>query len=58
VQVIEVEYDCCGAKYKFPTMLAQDALLMANPALADTVVSSADALHDAEHPECPNPDGD
>jgi hypothetical protein len=53
MQVIEVEYECCGAKYEFPTRLASDALIMANSALADTLIMYADAQHDAEHPDCP-----
>lgn len=56
MQVVEVEYECCGAKYKFPTRLGSDALLLANPALADTLVMNADAYHDAEHPDCPKED--
>jgi hypothetical protein len=52
MQVIEVEYDCCGAKYSFPTRLASDALLLANSTLADTLVAQADEKHAAEHPEC------
>lgn len=56
MQIITVEYDCCNAKYEFPTRLASDSLLLANPALGDTIIMHADALHDAEHPDCPNPD--
>jgi hypothetical protein len=52
MQVIEVEYECCGAKYEFPTRLASDALILANSELADNLVAEADVLHDAEHPEC------
>lgn len=51
MQVITVEYEC-GAKYKFPTRLASDALLLSNDELTDTLVTEADALHDAEHPDC------
>ena len=58
MQVIEVDYDCCGAKYKFPTRLGENELLLANASLTDTLVMRADAQHDAEHPECPNPDGE
>lgn len=56
MQIITVEYECCGAVYDFPTRLASDALLLANPALGDTIIMNADALHDAEHPDCPKED--
>lgn len=55
MQVITVEYEC-GARYEFPTRLASDALLLSNSELTDTLVAEADALHDAEHPDCPKED--
>lgn len=56
MQIITVEYECCGAEYRFPTRLASDALLLSNDSLTDTLVTQADALHDAEHPDCPKED--
>lgn len=52
MQVVTVDYECCGATYRFPTRLSSEALLLTNDELADSVITQADALHDAEHPDC------
>ena len=50
---IDVEYDCCNAKYTFYTTLKDDELLLHNPALGDTLILQADHAHALEHPDCP-----
>ncbi len=54
MQIIKVEYDCCGAAYTVPAKIREDEFVYAYSTVALQVVEDADAKHRVEHPGCPD----
>ena len=55
VYVMTVDFECCGATYRLPTRLRDGQTLLGQTALTATLLSYAEASHDAEYPECEEP---
>lgn len=55
MQVLRVEYDCCGAVYHVPSSVDGQTLVFAYSEVADGIIAKADRQHVSEHPDCPAP---
>lgn len=47
---VDIEYDECGCRYRFPTALADNQSVLHHAELVDTLGMLADSMHDAECP--------
>jgi hypothetical protein len=54
-QIVEIDFECCGAHYAIPTAMPQNGSMLHHATLIDTLDAFAVAQHAADHPSCVAP---